>query len=134
MHEKYFGLIKEEMVMQRGDIQTVVERSGHRSIYLIFKENGVAHHHGFGVRTLDERGPGAEPHEWRHRPSIDDDLHVIAREGDLINTLLLVHLSFESGRLSIFAVSSAASTLTPIAAKIAAKRKSFFIGKNVGSG
>src|SRR5205809_3496866 len=37
-------------------------------------------------------------------------------------------------RLSIFAVSSATSALRLIAAKVAAKIKSFFIGKNVGSG
>src|SRR5438552_5304001 len=36
--------------------------------------------------------------------------------------------------LSIFAVSSAASALTPIAAEIAAKIKSFFIGEAVSSG
>src|SRR5437667_8262690 len=37
-------------------------------------------------------------------------------------------------RLSIFAVSSAASALTPITAEIAAQIKSFFIGEAVSSG
>src|SRR6266480_452074 len=99
MHEEDFGLIEKEMVVQGCHAKSAVQRSCHRSVDLVFKKNGVAHHHRFGVRAFCERSPGPEAHEWRHRPSIDNDLHVVTRERDSINALLLVYLSLEAGDL-----------------------------------
>src|SRR5205823_3698826 len=99
MHEEDFGLIEKEMVVERGDVESVVERSYHRGVDLVFKKNGVAHHHCFGARAFCERGPSAEAHEWRHLPSIHNDFHVVARERDSINALFLVHLSLEASNL-----------------------------------
>src|SRR6266566_1461925 len=99
VHEENFGLIEKEMVMERGHLETVIERSCHRSVHLVFKQNGVAHHHCFGVRAFCECRPGPETHEWRHRPSIHNDFYVIARERDSINALFLVLLSLEAGDL-----------------------------------
>ena len=86
-------MIEEEMVVQRRDAKAVVERGRHGRIDFVFEENGVAHHHRATFR-FDERGPGAESHERRHRPTIDGNFHIIAREGNFINALLFVELTF----------------------------------------
>ena len=49
-----------------------------------------------------ERGPACEAHEWRHRPAIDGDLHVGAREGDLVDAFGLVERALEPVSWSIF--------------------------------
>ena len=86
------------MVVKRGHAQSVIECSRHRSIYFVFEKNRVAHHHR-AIFCFDERGPGAESHEWRHRPSIDNDLHVVTGESDFVNPFLLVQLPFEAGEI-----------------------------------
>src|SRR6266480_878914 len=98
VHEVNFGVVEEEMIMQRGNAEPVVERSGHCGIHFVLEKNGVAHHHRFGVRAFYESSPSTETHEWRHAPSIDNDLHVGARKGDFINAFLLIHFSLEPGQ------------------------------------
>src|SRR2546423_11144287 len=98
MHEVDVRMIKEEMIVQGGHAESVVKRDGHHRIYFVFKENGVAHYHRAVFRFL-ERRPGSEAHEGRHRPAVDCDFYVVARESDLIDTFLLDHLSLEPGQL-----------------------------------
>src|SRR6267143_291005 len=94
MHEIHFGLIKEEMVVQRGYTQTAIERSRQDGIYFIVNKNGVAPHHGFCVRAL-ESGPRPQSHERRHLPSRDRYLHVIARKGNFVDSFRSVELALQ---------------------------------------
>src|SRR5205823_2416878 len=89
MHKEDFGPIEEEMIMQCGNAEAVVERSGHGGIHFIFKENGVAHHHG-AVFCGSECSPGAKTHKRRHAPSVDNNLHVTPRKSNFINSWLLL--------------------------------------------
>src|SRR5262249_32892354 len=88
VHEKHLRLIKKEMVMQSGNAKTIVDRSAHCRVHLIFEQNSIAHHHCIGVDALGERGPCAEAHERRHWPAADRDLHVGSGESDSIDALL----------------------------------------------
>ena len=97
MHEENSRLIEEEMIVEGRDAQAVIERSGHRGIHFVFEQHGVAHHHRT-VWCRRERCPSAESHERWHHPAIDNDFHVVAREGDFINAFLFIHLPFESGQ------------------------------------
>ena len=90
-------MIEEEMVVERGHVEPVIQCSCHRGINFVLKKDGVAHHHGFSVRAFCKGCPRAESHEWRHGPSGDNDLYVVARKADFINAFLLVHLSLEPG-------------------------------------
>ncbi len=92
VHEINFRVIEEEMIVQRGYAQTVFECDGHSRIDFVFEQNGVTHHHR-PIFCLGERGPGTESHERRHRPAIDSDLHIRAREGYFINAFLLIELA-----------------------------------------
>ena len=101
---------------------------GHRGIHFIFKQNSVAHHHRFGVRTLRECCPSPESHERRHRPAIDGDFHVAARQGNLINAFLLVELAFEPGDTDRSSPHQARQiAMSILAQKIAQRRRSVFI-------
>src|SRR5438034_6820255 len=71
MHEENFRAIEEEMVVEGCHVETVVERSCHRGIDFVFKQNGVAHH-DCAITSLSKRCPSAEAHERRHCPSVQD--------------------------------------------------------------
>src|SRR5262249_51895551 len=92
VHEEHLWTVEEEMIVKRGHTQTVVERGGHRGIDFVFKQNGVAHHHG-AIFRFGESGPGTQTHERGHAPSIDRDLHVAARESDFVSIFPLVELT-----------------------------------------
>ncbi len=86
------------MIVQSRNAESVVDRGGHRRIHLILEKNGVAHDHPARFRFLECR-PGAQSHERRHSPSIDNNFHVITREGDFVNAFLFVQLPFESSEI-----------------------------------
>ena len=84
--------------MQSRYTKSVVEGNRHYWVDFIFKQNGVAHHHRAAF-CFSERGPGAESHEGRHRPTSHGDFHVIARKGDFVDTFRLVHFPLEPSEL-----------------------------------
>jgi hypothetical protein len=90
VHEKYFGMVEEKMIVQSGDTQPAFESDEHPEINFIFKQDRVAHNHRFAVRALGEGCPGAESHKRRHFPPIDRDRNIVAR-GSLSYKRLLFH-------------------------------------------
>ena len=78
VHEVDFRLIEEEMIVQGGDGQAVVERGRHGRIDFIFEDHGIAHHHRLVVKSR-ERGPGPQPHKRRQFPAVDRNVYVVAR-------------------------------------------------------
>jgi hypothetical protein len=72
MHEVNLGLVVEKMVMQCGHFQTAREGGIHGGSHLVFKDDGVSHHHG-PVGARREGCPGAEAGEWLQRHSVHLD-------------------------------------------------------------
>jgi len=60
VHEVDVRVVPEEMVVQRGDIDSVIQQSGHDGVHFFLQEHQVAHHHVQTVATLGERNPAAE--------------------------------------------------------------------------
>jgi hypothetical protein len=51
------------------------------------------------IASTESCSPHSQSHE-RRRPFIDDGLHVVVREGDLVNTFLSVEFPLETGDLA----------------------------------
>ena len=86
------------MIVQRGDLESVVERDAHHRIHLVFAEHHVAHDHRL-LAGLLEGSPGSEPHRWCNANGPRENLEIAARSGDLVDLLLLVELPFQTGEL-----------------------------------
>src|SRR2546421_3882744 len=98
VHEHHDRRLPEKMIVQRGDLESVVERDAHHRIHLVFAEHHVAHDHRL-LAGLLEGSPGSEPHRWCNANGPRENLEIAARSGDLVDLLLLVELPFQTGEL-----------------------------------
>ena len=90
VHVEDARLLPEEVVVQRGDLEAVVEQRRHHRIDFVFGEHEVAHHHVGAARPLGQRDPAAEPERRGRRPLSDGDLQVAARDVHLQHAVLEV--------------------------------------------
>src|SRR5258707_5806091 len=95
VHEVDVRVVPEEVVVQRGDIDSVIQQSGHDGVYFFLQEHQIAHHHVQTVSTLGERNPAAESKRRGRRETLDGHLQVTARDVDLENACLEITLPVE---------------------------------------
>jgi hypothetical protein len=81
VHEVDFRLVVEEVVVQGGDLQAVLERRVHRRRHFILEDDRVAHDHRAMARG-GEGGPRAETGEWLQGHPVHLDGDVFPRPGD----------------------------------------------------
>ena len=97
VHVEDARLLPKEVVMKRGDIQTVVEQRRHDRIDFVLRQHQIAHHHVHPTRAFGHRDPAAEP-EWRRRLHVrHGDAKVVARNIDLEHVRLVVALLAKRG-------------------------------------
>src|SRR5262249_46088443 len=89
VHEEHVWVIKEEVVVQRGHLESVVEGRAHRGIHLWLGQDDVAHDHRLIAGRL-ECGPRREALERPHLNANDHHTEVTTRNTDLCDTVLHV--------------------------------------------
>ena len=90
VHVEDARLLPEEMVVQRGDLEPVVEQRRHHRVDLVLGQHEVAHHHLLAAVALGHRHPAAEAERRRRRTAGDGDASVAARDVDLQHAVLEV--------------------------------------------
>src|SRR5689334_12730051 len=60
VHVKEARALVEEMIMERSDLQSVVEKRGHDRVYLVFGQHEVAHHNILTAVAFRHRQPASE--------------------------------------------------------------------------
>src|SRR5262245_30031763 len=98
VHEVDLRPVEEEVVVKRGHLEPGIEGRAHGRVHLVLEDHRVAHHDR-AATSRSECGPGAEAHEWRHGPLVDDDLYVGPGLADLEDVPFGNQLAFESCRL-----------------------------------
>src|SRR5207253_10663174 len=88
----------EEVVVQRGDLEAVVERGTHRGVHLILGDHHVTHHHGVRAPTA-EGCPGSETERRRELHAGCSRADIVARIRYFERAFLLVELTLEPGEL-----------------------------------
>ena len=99
VHEIDFRLVEEEMIVQGGDVDSILEEHAHHRVHFILEQHEVAGDHRFGLLALHERGPRRQAHERRHPPPVHRNRQVATRRGDFKHALCGVERAFEAGEL-----------------------------------
>src|SRR5207245_3308494 len=60
MHEEDVWIIPEEMIVERRDIDSIVEKRGENRIHFVLQQHQVAHHHIRTIRRFGQGNPAAE--------------------------------------------------------------------------
>ena len=101
VHEHNFRLVREEVVMERRDVQSMIKCDAHDGVHLRFCEDQIPHHH----RVIPHRrkcGPGGEAHRRRHFYPRHGNLQIAARIGHLKDALFFIEFPLESRQLFNF--------------------------------
>ena len=94
VHVVHPRLVPQEMIVQRGDVDAVVEQRGHHRIHLVLRQHEIAHHdvHAGALRHGD---PTAESKRRRSLDVRDRHADVVARDVDLQHVGLVIPLLAE---------------------------------------
>jgi hypothetical protein len=88
-------VIPEEVIVERGDFEAVVEKRRHHWIDLVLGQNEIAHEHFHPAGALRHRNPSAKS-EWRRRSDLCySDAQVVAGNVHLQHVGLVVPLFAE---------------------------------------
>jgi hypothetical protein len=79
MHEEDTGILPEEMIVQGGDFQPVVQQSRHHRIHFVLRQNEVSHHDLFSTVTFGHRKPATKAKRGRRRVACNFNVQVITR-------------------------------------------------------
>src|SRR5262245_8397568 len=88
VHEHHLRGVPEEVVVQSGHLEVVVECDAHHRVHLIFEKDNVTHDDRV-LAGLLEGGPRRKPHRRRERDAGRGYREVAPRHGDLDDDLLL---------------------------------------------
>ena len=97
VHVEDARLFPEEVIVQRGDVEAVVEESGHHGVHLVLGEDEVAHEDVRAARPFREGDPPSETEGRRRGPAGDGDVQVAARDVHLQDAVLEVALLAQRG-------------------------------------
>ena len=95
VHEVDVRVVPEEVVVQRRDIDSVIQERGHHRVHFFLQEHQITHHDVRTVGTLRQRNPAAESKRRGRRETLDGHLQVTARDVDLENARLEITLPVE---------------------------------------
>src|SRR5947209_6177371 len=84
--------LKEEVIVERRNLEAVVEESRHHRVYLVFEQNQVAHHDLTASGAFGHREPPAEPEGGGCGDSVDGNFYVTPRNVYLQNVRLEISL------------------------------------------
>jgi hypothetical protein len=87
VHVGHPRFIPEEVVVQRRDLQAVVEQRRHHGIDFVLQQHQVTHHHVHAA-PLGHRDPSAKPERRRGCDVRDGHRDVVARNVDFENVVL----------------------------------------------
>ena len=82
MHEHHLGHVAQEVVVDRRDLEATLEQNLLHGLELVLQEDQVAHDHRSLPRGHED-DPGGRPHGRNDGESVDDDLEVVLRKGEL---------------------------------------------------
>ncbi len=85
MHEEDVWIIPEEMIVKCGNIDPIVQKSGHNRIHFFLEKHEVAHHRLRTVGPFGQRNPAAETEGRGRGYSLNCDFQVVARNINLEN-------------------------------------------------
>ncbi len=99
VHEHHLRRVPEEVVVEGGDLEPVVEGHAHDRIHLVFEQDEVAHHHRMaGARRL-ESGPGGETERRSDVYAARGDGEIAPGDGHLEDALLRIESALGTGQL-----------------------------------
>src|SRR6185369_899807 len=91
------GSIKEEVIVERRDVEPVRQQRRHDRIHFVLGEDEVTHHDVHATASLGQRQPSTEA-EWRRRSNaIDDHVQIVAGDIDPEHVFLEVALLAQCG-------------------------------------
>ena len=90
VHVEHVRLIPEKMIVQRRNIDPVIEQRRKHRIYFFLQQHQIAHHHVRAVRGFRQRNPPAESKWRRRRETLNGHLQVVPR-----------NIHFQNARLEI---------------------------------
>src|SRR6266404_227611 len=95
MHEEDVWIIPEEMIVERRDIDSIVEKRGENRIHFVLQQHQVAHHHIRTIRRFGQCNPAAETEGRGRGDALDRHLQVAAGDIDLENACFEVAFTVE---------------------------------------
>src|SRR5689334_14082735 len=96
VHVVHAWLVPEEMIVESGHLESVLEQRGHHGIDLLLQQHEVAHHDVHSC-AFGHPNPSSES-KWRGRRNVRNcDLEVVPRDVDLQYLVLEIAL-FPEGR------------------------------------
>ena len=98
VHEHDPRRIPEEVIVQRRNLEAIVEGGAHHRVHLILQQDHVAHDDRVLADAL-EGSPRCQPHRRRHAHPRNPDVQVAARHGNFEGSLSFIQLALFSCEL-----------------------------------
>ena len=89
VHVHGAGRRPQQVVVERGDGESALQKAGHHGVHFLVREHKIAHYHHVVAHRL-KRGPGAERQRRLYRDAIQDNAQVGARKSVATNSVGLL--------------------------------------------
>jgi len=97
VHIHGVGCVPQQMVVERGDLDSAGDKLGHHRIHFGIGEHQIAHDHRLTPAMRYERQPGAERQRRFQGHAVEHHMQVAARQADAIDTARHLGARFADG-------------------------------------